>query len=264
MNSVFYRAWLFGYLPYHQLMNGLQSSRLRRFAAARFSPEGAAGLHLTVGVAVLMLTAWVFGIIAGQVVAGGPITLVDLQVANWFHAHAHATPTLTRVTLFFTHWNSVAGVLAMSAVLAAVLFRRRLDYWLLALCVTVPGGMAVNVLMKLSFERARPVFEQPLVVLHTYSFPSGHASGATLFYGFLACLLVRHMASNGKRAAIIGAAALMVLAVCFSRVYLGAHYLTDVIAGVAEGLAWLAICIPAMTSLRRRREAQGLPLWRRS
>jgi len=245
-------------------MNAPESSRLRRFAAARFSPEGTTGLHLTIGVAVLVLTAWLFGVIAGEVIEGGPIIAVDLQVANWLHAHAHAAPGLTRAMLFVTHWNSVAGVLAMSALLGCMLFRRRLDYWLLALALIVPGGMAVNILMKFAFARARPVFDEPLVVLHTYSFPSGHASGATLFYGFLACLLVRHIASNGKRAAIIFAAALMVAAVCFSRVYLGAHYMTDVIAGVAEGLAWLAICIPAMTSLRRRREARGLPLWRKT
>jgi membrane-associated phospholipid phosphatase len=245
-------------------MNAPESSRLRRFAAARFSAEGTTGLHLTIGVAILVLTAWLFGVIAGEVIEGGPIIAVDLQVANWLHAHAHATPGFTRAMLFLTHWNSVAGVLAMSALLGCVLFRRRLDYWLLALAVTVPGGMAVNILMKFAFARARPVFDEPLVVLHTYSFPSGHASGATLFYGFLACLLVRHIASNAKRAAIICAAALMVAAVCFSRVYLGAHYMTDVIAGVAEGLAWLAICLPAMTSLRRRREARGLPLWRKT
>jgi membrane-associated phospholipid phosphatase len=245
-------------------MNAPESSRLRRFAAARFSPEGTTGLHLTIGVAILVLAAWVFGVIAGEVVEGGPIVLVDLQVANWLHAHAHATPGLTRAMLFLTHWNSVAGVLVMSALLACVLFWRKRDYWLLALAVTVPGGMAVNILMKFAFARARPVFEEPLVELHTYSFPSGHASGAALFYGFLACLLVRHAASTAQRFVIITAAALMVAVVCFSRVYLGAHYMTDVIAGVAEGLAWLAICLPAMTSLRRRREARGLPLWRKT
>ncbi len=237
-------------------------TRLRQFTAARFSPEGAAGLHLTVGVAVLVVTAWLFGLIAGQVAASGPITLLDLRVAQWFHARA--TPGVTRVILLFTHWNSVAGVLVMTAILGYALLRRRLDYWLLALVCTVPGGMAVNVLMKLSFERARPVFEQPLVTLHTYSFPSGHASGATLFYGFLACLLVRHVAASAKRIAIIAGAALLVVGVCVSRVYLGAHYLTDVLAGMAEGLAWLAICITAVSSLRRRRDARGLPLWRAS
>jgi len=188
--------------------------------------------------------------------------LLDLQLAQWFHARA--TPGVTQVTLLFTHWNSVAGVLAMTAILGYALLRRRLDYWLLALVCTVPGGMVVNGLMKLAFERARPAFEQPLVTLHTYSFPSGHASGATLFYGFLACLLVRHVAAGGKRLAIGALAALMVVAVCASRLYLGAHYLTDVLAGVAEGLAWLAVCITAVSNLRRRREARGLPLWRTS
>lgn len=241
-------------------MNASPPSRLRRFAAARFSPEGAAGLYLTMGVATLVAAAWVFGLIAGQVAANGPITLLDLQLAQSFHARA--TPGVTEVTLLFTHWNGVAGVLAMTAVLGYALLRRRLDYWLLALVCTVPGGMVVNGLMKLAFERARPVFEQPLVTLHTYSFPSGHASGATLFYGFLACLLVRHVASSGKRFAIGAGAALMVAAVCCSRLYLGAHYLTDVLAGVAEGLAWLAICITAVSNLRRRREVRGLPLWR--
>jgi undecaprenyl-diphosphatase len=245
-------------------MTAPNASRLRRFAADRFSPEGNAGLYLTVGVAVLVATAWVFGLVAGQVRGNGPLTLLDLQVANWFHAHAHAMPGVTRITLFFTHWNSVAGVLAMAAVLGYALARRRLDYWLLALIVTVPGGMAVNVLMKLAFARARPVFDAPLVTLHTFSFPSGHASGATLFYGFLACLLGHYATSHLRRVAIGAAAAVMVVAVCCSRVYLGAHYLSDVIAGVAEGLAWLAICLTAMSGLRRRRAARGLSLWRKT
>jgi membrane-associated phospholipid phosphatase len=243
-------------------MNMMTASPLRRFATARFSPEGAAGLHLTAGLAVLLVMAWLFGLVAGQVATSGPLTVLDLQLANLLHARA--TPGATRVLLPFTHWNSVAGVLAMSAILGYALLRRRLDYWLLALVATVPGGMAVNVLMKLAFARARPVFAQPLVTLDTFSFPSGHASGAALFYGFLACLLARHVASHGKRLAIVAAAALMVAAVCFSRMYLGAHYQTDVLAGVAEGLAWLAICMTTVSSLRRRREARGLAFWRRN
>ena len=239
-----------------------RSGRLRHFAAARLAPGGSAGLYLTFGMAALVAAAWLFGMVAGQVADGGPITLLDTRLANWFHARA--TPGVTQWLLVFTHWNSIAGVLAMTAILGYALQRRRLDYWLLALACTVPGGMVVNGLMKLAFARARPVFAQPLVTLDTYSFPSGHASGATLFYGFLACLLVSHVRSSGKRVAIVAGAALMVAAVGFSRIYLGAHYLTDVLAGIAEGLAWLAICITAVSRWRRRRAERGLTLWSRS
>ena len=238
------------------------SSRLRRFVAARLSPEGAAGMHLTLGILALVVAAWIFGVIADEVSHGAPITLLDVRLANWFHARA--TPGVTHAMLFITTWNSVAGVLVMAAVLGWVLFRRRLDDWLLALIAAVPGGVAVNVLMKFAFARARPVFEQPIVTLDTFSFPSGHSSGATLFYGFLACLLVRHVTAPGRRASIIAAAALMVTLIGFSRIYLGAHYLTDVLAGIAEGLAWLAICITTVSTLRRRRAARGLPFWSRS
>jgi membrane-associated phospholipid phosphatase len=230
-------------------------SRFRQFAAARFAAEGAAGLHLTCGVLVLVAAAWLFGAIAEQVAGNGPFTLVDVQIANWFHAHA--TPTVTRAMLFVTTWNSVAGVLAMSAVLGYVLWRRGQWHWLLALVATVPGGDAVNVLMKLSFARARPSFIHPIVTLDTVSFPSGHAASAALFYGFLACLLMHHAVRFSQRAMIVAAAALMVALVGFSRIYLGAHYLTDVVAGAAEGLAWLAICITAATTLQRRRAARG-------
>lgn len=226
------------------------------------SPEGTAGLYLTCGVVALVIAAWLFGYIADEVFDGAPITLVDLQLANWFHAHA--TPGVTQIMLVFTHWNSVAGVAIMAVLLGWVLWQRRLDYWLLALACTVPGGMVVNGLMKLAFARARPSFDHPLVTLATYSFPSGHSSGATLFYGFLACLLVRHIPHGGRRIAIACAAILMVALVGFSRIYLGAHYLTDVLAGITEGVAWLAICITAVSSLRRRRTARGLPLWRAS
>ena len=230
-------------------------SRFRQFAAARLAAEGAAGLHLTCGVLVLVATAWLFGAIAEQVAGHGPVTLVDVQIANWFHAHA--TPAVTRAMLFVTTWNSVAGVLAMSAVLGYVLWRRGQRQWLLALVATVPGGDAVNVLMKLSFARARPSFINPIVTLDTFSFPSGHAASAALFYGFLACLLMRQAPRIRQRALIVAAAALMVVLVGFSRIYLGAHYLTDVVAGTAEGLAWLAICITAVTTLQRRRAARG-------
>ncbi len=225
--------------------------RFHKHLAARFSSSEAFGLHLTLGALAVLAAGWLFGMIAGDVVAGAPLTLLDVRLANWFHQHAHSA--WTPFMLFITHWHQQAGILAMALLLALHLRAQGARPWLLALVLSVPGGMLMNVLLKYTFQRARPSFDDPLVTLATYSFPSGHASGATLFYGFLAAYLVCAVAHAWARAAVLFGAAAMVALVALSRVYLGAHYLSDVLAGVAFGSAWLATCITAVSTFRRRR-----------
>jgi membrane-associated phospholipid phosphatase len=235
------------------------SSPLRRFIDARLSPEGAMGLHLTVGVALLLVAAWIFGAIAEDVVTGATITLVDVRLAHWFHDRA--TPAFTRAMLFVTHWNGIAGSCVMGALLALWFRRRRAYYWLIVCLVAVPGGMLLNAALKHAFRRARPSFDDPLLSLVTYSFPSGHTAAATVFYGLLACYLVRRARAWRARVLAVGGAVAMVMLVALSRMYLGVHYLSDVLAAAAEGAAWLAICITAVSTLHRRRLARGQPSW---
>lgn len=229
--------------------------RLHKHLAARFSAGETFGLHLTLGALAVLGAAWVFGMIAGEVVAGAPLTLFDIYLATWFHQHADSA--WTPLMLFITHWHRQAGILAMALGFALYLRAKGARYWLLALWLSVPGGMLLNVLLKYTFQRARPSFDDPLVTLATYSFPSGHASGATLFYGFLAAYLVCALPGMGARVVLAGAALIMVALVALSRVYLGAHYLSDVLAGIAFGSAWLAVCITAISTFRRRREARA-------
>jgi undecaprenyl-diphosphatase len=234
-------------------------SRLRRFVAARLSPEGEMGLHLTVGLALLVLAAWIFGEIAEDVVTGDTITLVDVQLAHWFHERA--TPGFTRAMLFVTHWNGIAGSCVMGALLALWFWRRRAQYWLIVCLVAVPGGMLLNAALKHAFRRARPSFDDPLLSLVTYSFPSGHTAAATVFYGLLACYHVRRAHAWPARVLAVAGAVAMVMLVALSRMYLGVHYLSDVLAAAAEGAAWLAICITAVSTLHRRRLARGHASW---
>ena len=226
------------------------TSTMRKFVAARLSPEGAFGLHLTAGVLLLVLAAAVFADIAEDVVTADRITVLDLQVAQWFHAHA--TPAVTRAMLFITNWHDTLGVSVMALLLAAWLHVTRARHWLLAVIVSVPGGMLLNVLLKYTFQRTRPFFHDPLVTLSTYSFPSGHTAGATLFYGVLASYLCVVHRSWRVRAAVLAGACAMVALVGLSRIYLGAHFLSDVLAAMAEGVTWLAICITSISTLRRR------------
>jgi undecaprenyl-diphosphatase len=224
---------------------------LRSFLVKRFSPKQEMGLQFTVGIVLILCAAWAFGAIAEDVVEGDTITLVDVRLAHWFRVHA--TPGFTDAMLFVTHWNGILGSSIMGALLAFWFWRRKAHYWLVVVLVSVPGGMLLNVALKHVFRRARPSLEDPLLTLSTYSFPSGHTAAATVFYGLLACYLLRRVQAWPARAAIAAACCLMVALVALSRMYLGVHYLSDVLAASAEGAAWLATCITAVSTLRRRR-----------
>lgn len=229
--------------------------RVHKFIAARLTPGEELGLHFTVGIALMLFAAWVFGGIAEEVVEAEEITLLDDWLARWFNARA--TPAFTQAMMYVTHAHNTAGMLILTTVLGIYFYLRKAPYWLLALLVSVPGGMLLNVILKHVFQRARPSLENPLLTLATYSFPSGHTVAATLFYGLIAAYLVC-MASRWKtRCLIVLGACIMVGLVGLSRMYLGVHYLTDVLAAIAEGCGWLAICITGVSTLRRRRAARA-------
>jgi undecaprenyl-diphosphatase len=235
-------------------------SLLQRFAPhlafieARLSPQGVLGLHLTLGATVLIGAGWLFGGIAEDVVTGDPLTIVDVQIAQWLHAHG--TPALTQCMLIVTHLHDPLVVSLMVALMMSYLIWKKRWYGTLTVALVVPGGMLLNVLMKHAFHRARPSFENPLVMLTSYSFPSGHVAGSTLFYGVLAALVVSQTTSWSRRVWIVLLAFAMVALVAFSRMYLGAHYLSDVLAALAEGIAWLALCLTGMHTYRVYREAK--------
>jgi membrane-associated phospholipid phosphatase len=108
--------------------------------------------------------------------------------------------------------------------------------------VTVPSGMVLNALTKLAFQRARPSFDNPILTLSSYSFPSGHVAAATLFYGVLAALLIAKTSEWRWRVLILLVAIVLVALVALTRMYLVVHYLSDVMAAFAQALAWLALC----------------------
>jgi membrane protein DedA with SNARE-associated domain/membrane-associated phospholipid phosphatase len=226
------------------------------FMQARLSPRSYLGLQLTTGAGILIGASWLFGGIAQDVVSGDPLTVVDWQVAQWFHAHA--TPRVTQAMLAITHIHEPIAITAAAVLIAVYLAWRRNWYWLICLGVTLPSGMLLNVLMKYAFHRTRPNFDNPLLLLQSYSFPSGHAAGATLFYGVVAAMLVSRTNAWRWRVTIGLAAITMVALVALTRVYLGVHYLSDVLAGFAEGLAWLTLCLTGIhTYWAHRRSARS-------
>ena len=222
---------------------------------ARLSAGGYFGFQLIGGGLAILVAGWTFGEIAEHVVRGAPLTQLDAEIATWFHVNA--IPRITDLMLFLSAINGVGAICVSGALFAIVLALRREWFWLLYLALALPGGFLLNMLTKAAFQRQRPSFDDPLVTLSSYSFPSGHTMGATLFYGTLAAFLVPRVRTRVARLAIVCAAIMMIVLVASSRVYLGAHYLSDVLAAVAEGVAWLALCLIAVATLRRRRLAQA-------
>ncbi len=212
-------------------------------------------LHLVAGLILLICAAAAFQAVASAALGpGARLAALDIRVAHWLHAHASAP--LTALLLAVTHLHSVAGIAFLTLLFAWHLWRRQARYWMLTLLLAVPPGMLLNVLLKDNYRRLRPSFDAPLLTLPTYSFPSGHTLAATVFYGVLACYLWQRARSVAQRAAVVAGTVLMVALVAFSRIYLGVHFLSDVLAAVAEGLAWLAICVTGVSSLRRHRQRE--------
>lgn len=201
------------------------------------------------GALVCLLCALGFSLLAFQVARNGPATMFDLPLAQWLHAHQ--APALTDALLAITHLHAPGGIAVLASGLALYLCLKRDHYWLLAV-LTMPAGMALNMLLKLAFARQRPVFDEPLLHLATFSFPSGHAAYSTMLYGLLAAYVAHRVDRWQWRLASVLACAALIGLIAFSRLYLGAHYLTDVVAGVLEGVAWLALVWMGVTTLRRR------------
>jgi undecaprenyl-diphosphatase len=215
------------------------------------------GWRLGLGAFLLVAAAWLFGAVAEDVVTSDRLTVVDATVAEWLHRHA--TPTLTKAMLVWTNLHSTIAVSAYTAVVALALAVERQWRRLVLVVVAVGGGLAVNVLMKLAFHRARPVFDEPLLTLASYSFPSGHVAASTIFYGLAVLWLFSRTRRPLWRALTLATAAIAIVVVAFSRMYLGVHYLSDVVAAFAEGVAWLAICALALAAFWREAPAEARP-----
>lgn len=226
---------------------------LKRFLRARLARDHHLGLPLTTGLLALLACALLFALVAYEVRTHGALTRLDQALADWFNQHAFEP--LTHLMLGYTHLHGTIGVLVMGLLLLWHMLRRRQWPWVIDLAMVLPGGMLFNFALKHVFARLRPHFEDPILVLHSYSFPSGHTIGATLLYATLAAYLLnppdRPPVRGGKRTAIIGTATALVALTGLSRVYLGAHFLSDVVAAALLGMAWFALWTTVVFTLQR-------------
>jgi membrane-associated phospholipid phosphatase len=179
-----------------------------------------------------------------------PLAGPDHGIATWFHGHL--TPTFVTVLHTFTEFGSGEWIgIVLSALVLFFAWKR---WWpsLITLIIAVPGGMLLNEWLKLVVHRQRPFVEGPFVDWSGYSFASGHTIGATLLYGQLLLFVLPALKTRHWRLLSIFSAVFLVLLVGFSRIALGAHFLTDVLAAIIFGIIWLMLCMVLRKPIRRR------------
>lgn len=220
------------------------------FIERRFSPDVYLGLHLTVGLLASILFIWLFGIITDEVLEYDALVMVD----HWITEHiSFMRSTLADRTMVAVTRFGGRDVLPLGAVAAIGLFLAMRRYILAAgFLIANAGGYLLVIILKATFQRERPFTEYAHLEVRGFSYPSGHAMMAVIFYGMLAYFLIRAVDSRRLRVFIVCAAALIVIMIGFSRIYLGVHYISDVAAGFAGGLSWLSVCITGLEVYRTK------------
>lgn len=226
-------------------------SRWRTFLRARFTREGAVGLYLTVGFLGCAALVVLFGLLADSVFDLHGSTPFDREVTLAIQGFQNpARDRLARdVSFFGDHRFLLPATLAVTTALA--LRQRRVSA--LLFFGTVIGGWLLETLLKIIYHRARPDLWPALVSEKTYSFPSGHATMSTLFYGAVAALILHVSRNRVLRAASLALATIVIFSICYTRIYLGAHWTTDVVAGILVGLFWVVVCATGTEYLARRK-----------
>ncbi|HWN12169.1 MAG TPA: phosphatase PAP2 family protein [Pyrinomonadaceae bacterium] len=214
-------------------------------------PKTFAGWQLAVGLLVFAVMTVIVGELGERIVREDQLTAVDAKLSTWLHANR--SQTLTRALRIATGLGSTWWAICTALAFGIFLISRRQLYWLAASWLSVFGGMLLNMQLKSVFHRARPSFHDPVLSLTGYSFPSGHTMAATVLYTILAAYLATHAKHGVTRALVIIAAAILIIIVGFSRIYLGAHYLSDVLGAMAEGLAWSTLCLALFHTAQRHR-----------
>lgn len=230
------------------------SGGLRRFVERTDTLLGALGAFLVAGIVVAGIATWAFGEFSETVMAG-QTQAFDEAVLRW--VGAHHTPTLDSLMLEITALGTGSAVLMMIVVAALFLALTRHRYSAALLLAATAGGGLLNIVLKHFFGRPRPhVFEWGTHAMSS-SFPSGHAMTATIVYTTVAYLAARLQRRVWERTLTMIVAALVILAISASRVYLGVHYPSDVAAGMIIGIAWSAFCMATLEAIQRAAKRAG-------
>ena len=230
------------------------------FVGRRLRPGEVTGLRLTGALTFLVIAGWAFGAITQDVIAGDESARLDRPVTVWFADHRE--PWMTRIMEVLTPLGSSAVLLPVIAIVGVVAWRRRRSWRGLAfLAVAWAGSQVLWRSVKALAHRARPPAELRIGHFAGWAFPSGHATQSVVVWGGIAIVLGSLTTSWRRRVTLATAALAIAITVGLTRLYLGAHWLTDVLAGWLIGACWLAVLTIAwqMTAATGETHAPPVP-----
>ena len=196
--------------------------------------EAAIIVSLAVAILCLFLFAWL-----GREMLEGDTRSLDEAVRSWVHRFASPGMTRTMNAISLLGYNVLIVEMVIAFVVFAKLRWRRAAVWL---AVAMTGALLLDLALKYAYHRPRPTAFFG-VAPASYSFPSGHALCSLCFYGVLAGLLSARIKSTAWRVAVWTAAAVLIVAIGLSRIYLGVHYPSDVLAGYLAATVWVGTVI---------------------
>jgi membrane-associated phospholipid phosphatase len=233
---------------------GLLAWSARRFARRRSGrgghPLARLALRLGLAFALIVGAGYVFAAIAAEIADGESLARIDQAFSDAVRSSTSATAL--QVFGWVTHLGDPATLFALCVVVALVLLARGERLLALAYIAAVGGNALLNPALKGVFERVRPLRANGQPWAEGFSFPSGHSSGSLVAYGMLAYVLMCTLPRGAHLPAVLLAAA-AAFSVGASRVFLQAHFASDVAAGFASGTAWLVACIVSAEWARGRR-----------
>lgn len=226
--------------------------RIERHIHPRLDPDARYGLRLTLMVVAFSLIAVPFGFLLVQVTSEGFMTEIDRHWSGRFYAISQSSTTAgaaLEAVSFIGKPIFLVLVVGIPAVWLTLRGERRIVVYLIATAVT--GGF-VDTIIKSVVGRPRPSYVETAGAVHGTSFPSGHSLASVVCYGAMVLVALPYLGRRG-RLATITAAVVVVLLVGFSRLALGYHFLSDVLAGYAFGFAWLIVATAVFSAWRTER-----------
>ncbi|MFC3419114.1 phosphatase PAP2 family protein [Salinicoccus hispanicus] len=197
-------------------------------------------LVLLIGLGIAIFFLWLFAELSDELLEK-ELQRFDNMIISSFESIA--APALDNIYIVITELGSVWLLAVLSVIVILCLWIKSKDKWgILLFIIAMGGGALLTSLLKQVYGRSRPSINEAIDATG-FSFPSGHSLGALVFYGFVAYFIIRSSRKRAVKILTLTISALLIILIGTSRIYLGAHFPSDVLAGYSVGTVWLLLCL---------------------